>query len=357
MTLVVQALSGGSCSLVGTVSSDVDDLHPSNNVASAAAAVEPATDLRVAISSPSMTAIRGLLQTYDVAISNSGPSDATGVVASITLPEGVEFVSASPDLGDDGPTIAGNVVSATIGSLASGGTTVWTVVVRPTDPTADSIEVSATVSGSELDEDDSNNAALLDLQLQDGSDLSVTLTTDTSTAGVGDTVVYTVTVSNTGPADDPGVSVVGVLPAGLSFALATSSQGEMPLPRDGGWSASLGPLASGASATISLTVVPTAGDPDGLASSVTVAGPNADPDDSNDTAGALLAIEPVNLAVSLDSDQSAVRVGSSVRLTATVRNLGDTRRPRSSLPFRCRVRRRSAAFSWVVERPGSTREP
>ena len=42
---------------------------------------------------------------------------------------------------------------------------------------------------------------------------------------MGDTITYTVTLSNNGPNTATGVQVTDLLPAGLSFVSATPSQG------------------------------------------------------------------------------------------------------------------------------------
>ncbi len=50
------------------------------------------------------------------------------------------------------------------------------------------------------------------------ADLSVAKTVDNSTPLEGDTIVYTVTLTNNGPLDATGVSLSDVLPAGLNYA-------------------------------------------------------------------------------------------------------------------------------------------
>jgi uncharacterized repeat protein (TIGR01451 family) len=67
---------------------------------------------------------------------------------------------------------------------------------------------------------------LLDAVADAGSaDLSLTKTVDDPTPTVGDTVAFTLTLSNAGPDAATGVTVTDLLPAGLSFVSATPSQG------------------------------------------------------------------------------------------------------------------------------------
>ena len=57
------------------------------------------------------------------------------------------------------------------------------------------------------------------------ADLSLTKTVDDPTPTVGDTVAFTLTLSNAGPDAATGVTVTDLLPAGLTFVSATPSQG------------------------------------------------------------------------------------------------------------------------------------
>ena len=50
-------------------------------------------------------------------------------------------------------------------------------------------------------------------------------TVSNPTPNVGDTITFTVTLSNTGPNTATNVQVTDVLPAGLTFVSATASQG------------------------------------------------------------------------------------------------------------------------------------
>src|SRR5262249_45650729 len=72
---------------------------------------------------------------------------------------------------------------------------------------------------------DSINSGRTYVQCSAGADLAVTKTVSNSTPTVGDTIIYTVTVTNGGPANATGVALTDLLPAGLTFISATPSQG------------------------------------------------------------------------------------------------------------------------------------
>jgi uncharacterized delta-60 repeat protein/uncharacterized repeat protein (TIGR01451 family) len=69
--------------------------------------------------------------TYSLTVSNLGPATATSVSVSDTLPDGFQFISASPA----GFTVVGNIVTFTnLGSIGSGSQLSATVVAQPLEP-------------------------------------------------------------------------------------------------------------------------------------------------------------------------------------------------------------------------------
>jgi uncharacterized repeat protein (TIGR01451 family) len=68
-------------------------------------------------------------------------------------------------------------------------------------------------------------------------------------------LTYTITVTNNGPDDAPSVAVADSLPAGLSPTASSTTSG-FCTPGAGVLNCDVGPLASGASATVTVTVVP-----------------------------------------------------------------------------------------------------
>ncbi|MGH7563979.1 MAG: invasin domain 3-containing protein, partial [Gemmatimonadota bacterium] len=113
---------------------------------------------------------------------------------------------------------------------------------------------SATISGTV------NGASITDtatVAFAAGSaDLVVEVDVSDETPGIGDEVVYVVTVSTQGPDRATGIELTQILPPRLQFVSATTSQGEYE-PATGVWS--VGILADGVRAT--LTVVARVLDP------------------------------------------------------------------------------------------------
>ncbi len=82
------------------------------------------------------------------------------------------------------------------------------------------------------------------------TDLSVGASFSSTTPHEGDTLTYTVTITNGGAYDNTGISLSAPLPAGLSFISASPSQGSYT-SGTGAWT--IGSLASGENATLTIT--------------------------------------------------------------------------------------------------------
>jgi uncharacterized repeat protein (TIGR01451 family) len=113
----------------------------------------PTADLSIAKTAVSNVTIGDSL-TYTIAVSNAGPSAATGVTVTDTLPGGATLVSATPSAGICGGT---TTVTCAVAGLASGASATVTVVV--TANAIGSLTNTASVHGDQADPVSSNNSA------------------------------------------------------------------------------------------------------------------------------------------------------------------------------------------------------
>jgi uncharacterized repeat protein (TIGR01451 family) len=124
-----------------------------------------------------------------------------------------------------------------------------------------------------------------------GADLSVTKTDSPDPVQVGGTLTYTLTVHNDGPETANGVVLTDTLPASVTFVGANASQGSCAHAA-GVVTCSLGPLAAGAVATVTIQVTPNA--PGTITNTASVTANEADPDPSDNTDSEDTTVQPAD---------------------------------------------------------------
>lgn len=113
----------------------------------------PGANLGVRVAGPAdCTLAPGSTFDYLVQVQNIGPSDATGVVLTVTLPANATFVSSDPPL-----TPVGNLLTYPVGSISTGNNQLLTVTVQST--TGGPTVLSGSATGNETDPFPVNNSA------------------------------------------------------------------------------------------------------------------------------------------------------------------------------------------------------
>jgi len=259
----------------------------------------PRPDLEVIKSGPTNIEAAGDYS-YSIEATNVDPDDtATGVIVTDILPNGVLYRSYSVSRG--GVTcsqINASTIQCDLGDLAPGETvTILLGVTAPGAPGAVTNQV--TIAGNEPDSNDSNNISLATTTVEGRADVSITKDAPGS-VNAGSTLQYELTVTNDGPSRAPNVSVLDTLPGAVTFVSSTTSHGTCS--HSGGTvSCSLGTVANGASATITIDVIPTQTSSGSIDNSATVSTSDTDPDTSNNTdsastyvnANTFIVLEPI----------------------------------------------------------------
>jgi len=212
--------------------------------------------------------------TYTIAITNAGPTNATGVTLTDPLPAGLTFVSATPSQGTC--TNIGATVICNLGTLNNSNAASVSLVVTPTGTAV--VTNIATVTAAEFDHELANNSASQSTALG-VADLRVGITDSPDPITAGQVLTCVMTVTNAGPDPATGARAVFTAPAGFVILTHVSSQGTVAAS-EGTVTAQFGTLATGASATVTVTGVPTV---TGLAEAeATVFRAEADPSPAND---------------------------------------------------------------------------
>ena len=308
---VVDDTSGDAGNIAGGWSIAVTTITPVNQIA----------DVTIAAVSSASAVLVNQDASYTFVITNNGPNLANSILFSNPLPTGATFISATGPLSSDGTAVAGN-----LGNLGAGSNIVVTVVFRPTVPGI--ITNTATVFANETDVNSANNSvSVLTTVALPVANLGISISA-TPTPTVGNNLVYTLVVTNGGSNTAVAVVVTNRLAPTVAFLSATSSQGASSNVA-GIVTSMLGSIDAGGSASIVLTVTPsaaglitnvanvvtTSNDPDASNNSVSLVSSVVDPFASIVASGSALTSEsgPVN---------GAVDSGETVTIAFSLANVG-----------------------------------
>lgn len=246
-------------------------------------------------------------------------ADATGVRLADLLPAGLTYASHAAGQGTYDPGTG----QWTVGALASGDQAVLDIAAT-VDPGTGGTQIVNRAEGLVADQADpvaGNDADEAALEVSDATNLSLAKTVDSPTAAEGESVFFTVTLLNEGPALATNVVVQDLLPPGLTYAFHSSTVGGYDA-QTGVWSVAA--LIPGFAQTLDVEAIVDAGT--GGSTLVNTAALAAldqtDSDAGDDSASASVSVDPAaNLAVALAVEpQSAVR-RQPVELRARVENL------------------------------------
>jgi uncharacterized repeat protein (TIGR01451 family) len=167
--------------------------------------------------------------TYIVTVTNYGPGTASNVSLIDQLPAGTTFVSQNQT---SGPAfVLGNTpsqVTNTIATLASKASATFSIVAQVSSGVANNQKLTnkVTVSTSSTDPKNSNNLSTATTTVvAPKADLWISKHTSATSVQAGANVLYTITVTNSGPTTANNVSLVDMLPPGTIFVQQSQTSG------------------------------------------------------------------------------------------------------------------------------------
>ncbi|NDD64944.1 MAG: DUF11 domain-containing protein, partial [Acidobacteria bacterium] len=211
----------------GTAGSGFFDPSTATNVATVQGVFSPEANLAISKSNSQVSVVAGTSTSYQIDVTNLGPSDATGINIVDTVPAAISITSSAcvETGGSCGVNAtAGNVVSYTGASLPAGGGRLLRIIVTGTirGDASGTISNTATVEtpsgAAHTDPDPSNNSATDVDQVVQQADLVLTLNGPTGSVFAGNRITYTLRIQNRGPSKAPGAQVSNPLPPSLEGA-------------------------------------------------------------------------------------------------------------------------------------------
>lgn len=215
--------------------------------------------------------------TYTITVTNT--TSATNVVVSDILPASLTYSAQNASIGSYS-ALSGEWV---IGDMADNGNETLTIDATINDASGDSITNTASVTSdtAELNATDNSDSVNISLTIPTTSaDLEITKTAIALDPQLGNTITYTITVTNTsGATTATGVVVTDLLPASVSYVSQSASVGTY-VPGTGDWT--IGDILPGANSTLSLDVTIT-DDSAKIYNTATVTSSTFDPSNANNS--------------------------------------------------------------------------
>ena len=302
-----------------TVQSDTPDPNPDNNTDTEELPVQLAADLAITkLGSPSPVSAGGLL-TYTLDLTNLGPADAQNVSLTDPLPPPLSDGAYSLDNGGTWQPWTGSLA---LGTLPAGDHR--QILLRGTvaQGTSGTLTNTATVASDTPDPRPENNESTALTPVDTAADLAVLKQVQPARVHPGETLTYTLQVTNAGPSAAQDVVLQDPLPAAILSPVFSADGGATWQPWSGTYV--LRTLLPGTTATLLLQGQV---DPSTTASSlentalVTSSTPDPNPDNNEDTVEVPL-LPSADLSVRKENTGGSAVPGTPFLYTITLQNAG-----------------------------------
>jgi uncharacterized repeat protein (TIGR01451 family) len=298
--------AGTAINDIAFVSSSTPDPNSANNAATAADVVALATqaDLVVTNTATPTSVAAGSNVTYSQSVTNNGPASATTVSFTQTTPPNTNFQSITTPAGWTCTTPgvgAAGTITCTVATMALNATASFTLVLQVNAGTASGTNIAETAAAtaSNIVPSITSNTATAAVVVANAGSANVTIVktaTPGPTVAEGDTITYSLVVTNNGPSSATNVTVTDPLPADVTYYPATTSAGNCS-EAGGTVTCLLGTMPStGTASTAAVTILTTAGAP-GIATNTAsvISDQMTSPNTSNQTETTITADTSIKL--------------------------------------------------------------
>ena len=204
------AAAPGTYTNTATVSATTADAVPGNDSGSQDTTIVPSADLSIVKTDSADPVNPGTSFNYVIVVTNNGPSDASSLTVTDTIPAAGSFsitgvVASAGSCGN-----VGNDVTCTLPSLTSGATWTITVTVFLNLATPGGLYTDAvTVTSPTFDVNVANNSESESTIVLPAADLALTKSDGVASVVAGTSTTYTITLTNNGPSTVVAGAVVG----------------------------------------------------------------------------------------------------------------------------------------------------
>ncbi|SMD09188.1 DUF7507 domain-containing protein, partial [Pedobacter africanus] len=331
LTISGTVAAGAGGSLVNTVTVVVPagsaDPNMANNSSTVTTPVSRVMDFELSKVSSPVTAVAGQGLSYTITLKNNGPSSLTAadnLTLTDVLPAGFTATGYSAAAGSY-TSSTGNWTGLT---LASGQSSTLTITgnVAATATGSLSNTASLTLPSGISDPNTANNSATINTPVNRVMDLGISKTGAPKPAVAGETLTYTLTVTNNGPATLLASDILDVndnLPLGFQATSYTPVSGTYT-SATGSWAGLT--LASGQSAVLTIAGKVTSGTTGSLTNVVSVVSPAGvnDPVAGNNTATDVTNITVKPVLTVVKTGPATVTAGSAVAYVLNITNTGSS---------------------------------
>lgn len=310
-----------------------DTNDPNNSVTVTTQYSTPDADMSIAVLDSPDPVVNGGLLTFDITVTNSGPDDGVNSVAtfsphpsltfqSLTAPAG--WSCTTPSIGSAG------VTQCSLNPLLNGGVAVFQLVTQVVAAGAGGVlNSNFSISSNAQDPNLANSSTeIFTTWIGATSDLAISKSTLESAVAQGGTITYTISTSNNGPDAATGLTVTDALHPSLLFQSLTAPGGwsctTPAVGANGTVTCNAATLANGATAEFTLvtTVAPNATGT--IPNSASVSGTDDDPVAGNNdgAASGVTVAGNADLSVTKTTGVTSASPGDSISYTITVTNAG-----------------------------------
>lgn len=285
------------------------DSNRNNNIKNETTTLINSADLELSKSALSSPVMGGSEVTYNLVVRNNGPSTSGGFRVVDALPGTVSYVAGS--LAGSGwslGSISGGELTAnyTGPALTVGQTATFSFRAKVNIGTGNIVNTADVEAGTTADTVPGNNTAQVTTPVTAGADVRISKDVSPKPATAGQSVTFSIVVTNDGPSDAQNVAFADEMPAG--FVITGGNQ-------PAGWtcntdagnttrSCQIPSLAQGATATFTVTaLVPSTGpnSRDDVTNSVAVTSSTPDPAPANNNSSVTFTVLPDGADLSLTS--------------------------------------------------------